>query len=429
MLHPHVLRGLTAAVVAWPAAVLAQPSTQKVSPPVAQVWIDLGTSTGITGMGAMPGMGSHPMAALGSLFGATAQAKNVFGHTRTDPPGRWMDVTLATRANPALTQATHSVPAGSGLAPTLRLVSPGTQKPPPPERDDEDSDEGREEPRGKFSLYWGCGETVRTGQPRTVDLAKTPLHAAGAELAQVLKGRRATQRGAHAAAGRPIWPNDQDARLVPAQASLVGEHAFAGNGVPEGLRFTLAAAQDLMPPLAIAQSDAGGATRLRWTALPHARAYFLMAMGQKDGEEGHMVIWTSSELPDSGFGLLDYQTNAAVDRWLRDQVLLAPTVSECTLPRGIFGAGGAMLRGIAYGSEWNLAQPPRPADPKVAWEPQWAVKVRVKSTTTAMLGMDAGGDERPAPGAEAPSAEAPPAEDKPRLLPKATDLLRGILGR
>jgi len=425
MPHANALRGLLATAVVWPAAALAQPATQQVSPPVAQVWIDLGTSTGMAGMGAMMGMDGSPMAALGSLFGGGSSAKNAFGHTRTDPPGRWMDVTLATRANPTLAQATHSVPDGSGLAPTLQLVSPRTQKAPPPERDDEESDEGREEPRGKFSLYWGCGETVRPGQPRTVDLAKTPLHAAGAELAQVLKGRRATQRGAHAAVGRPAWPNQQDARMLPAQATLVGEHAFAGSGVPEGLRFRLPAAQDLMPPLAIAQTEAGGATRLGWTALPHARAYFLMAMGQKDGEEAHMVIWTSSELPDSGFGLLDYQTNAAVDRWLRDKVLLAPTVTECAVPRGIFAAGGAMLRAIAYGSELNLAQPPRPTDPKVAWEPQWAVKVRVKSTTMAMLGVDVGGEDRQRP----PDAEAPPAEDKPRLLPKASDLLRGILGR
>jgi hypothetical protein len=37
-------------------------------------------------------------------------------------------------------------------------------------------------------------------------------------------------------------------------------------------------------------------------------------MGSREGEEMTMVVWTSSELPDSGFGLFDYQTNAAVDR-------------------------------------------------------------------------------------------------------------------
>lgn len=196
----------------------------------------------------------------------------------------------------------------------------------------------------------------------------------------------------------------------------------------DGFRFALPAAQDLMPPLAIVQADAGGAARLRWAALPQARAYFLMAMGQKDGEEGHMVIWTSSELPDSGFGLLDYQTNAAVDRWLRDKVLLAPASTECTVPRGIFAEGGAMLRAIAYGSELNLAHPPRPSDPKQAWEPQWAVKVRVKSTAMAMLGLDTDEQREPAAAAEA----GPKKDESPGLLPKLPkpgDLLRGVLGR
>ena len=416
--RPAGVAGLALVLAAAPAAA----QTQKVSPPVAQAWIDVATFTGL-GMPALAG--GSPMSAVGALFGGGG--KNEFGRTHAGLEGRWVDVTLYTRANPSLAEATMSVPAGTQLAPTLRLVAPKAQKAPPPERDDEESDEGREEPRGKISLYWGCGDAVRPGQPRTVDLAKTPLHAAGAELAQILKGRRATQRGTHAAVGRPVWPNEQDARLVPAQASLVGEHGFAGAGVPEGFRFALPPAQDLMPPFAIRQTDAGGATRLAWTAMPQARAYFLMAMGQKAGEDDHMVIWTSSEVPDSGFGLIDYQTNAAVDRWLREKALLAPTTTECTVPRGVFG-DGAMLRAIAYGSELNLAHPPRPSDPQAAWEPQWAVKVRVKSVATAMLGLDR--DETTQRAEEkAPPPKAEPGTPGPIDLKKATDVLRGILGR
>jgi hypothetical protein len=96
-------------------------------------------------------------------------------------------------------------------------------------------------------------------------------------------------------------------------------------------------------------------------------------------------------VPDSGLGLVDYQTNPAVDRWLKDKVLLAPATTSCDVPKGIFGEGTdesmGMLRMIAYGSELNLAHPPRPADPNIAWEPEWAVKVRVKSVTSAVLGM------------------------------------------
>ena len=97
------------------------------------------------------------------------------------------------------------------------------------------------------------------------------------------------------------------------------------------------------------------------------------------GKDEEMVLWTSSELPDTGFGLTDYQTNAAVDRWLREKVLLPAGTTQCTVPKGVFPGEGGMLRMIAYGNELNLVHPPRPTDPKAVWEPNWALKVRVKS--------------------------------------------------
>jgi len=151
-----------------------------------------------------------------------------------------------------------------------------------------------------------------------------------------------------------------------------------------------------------------------------------------------MVFWTSSEEPDTGSGLIDYQTNAAVDRWLKEKVLLEPSVTKCAVPKGIFGeGGGAMLRMIAYGSELNVVHPPRPADPKVPWEPQWAVKVRVKSVTNAMLGMDmselqrgAGGRSQTQAPSQQPSAPPPPAEKKQEeKLPDPVNILKGIFGR
>jgi hypothetical protein len=136
-----------------------------------------------------------------------------------------------------------------------------------------------------------------------------------------------------------------------------------------------------------------------------------------------MVLWTSSELPDMGMGLIDYQTNAAVDRWLKEKVLLAPTTTECTVPKGVFSGQGAMLRAIAYGHELNLAHPPRPTDPKVAWEPQWAAKVRVKSVASAMLGMPSMDDTRRA------GSETKQPDEKKEKKPSALDLLRGVIGR
>jgi len=386
-----------------------------VKPPQAQAWIDVATFSGMgMPMGGMPG-GGGPLSALGGLFGGGGGEKNSFGHTQQAAAGRWVDVTLSTRNNPSLSEAQQAVPTGF-MAPALKLQAPPAARAPAP---DEDTvvEPTYERPKGRLLLYWGCGAAVRAGQPKVLDMAS----ASAADLAKFFVSRRATQRGTHSAGGRPVWPSPPDARMVPATASLVGEHAFSGAGVPEGFRFQIPAAQDLMPPLQVQQTDQAGATELAWTGLPTARAYFATGMGATTQDE--MVIWSSSELPDAGFGLIDYQTNAAVDRWVREKVLLAPTTTQCTVPKGVFPGEGAMLRLIAYGSELNLAHPPRPADPKAPWEPLWAAKVRVKSVASVMLGMPSMG-QIPAAGSE-PSPQQEPEEKKIKPL----DLLKGILGR
>lgn len=406
----------------------AQPR-QVVKPPQAQAWIDIATFSGMAMPmggpgGAGAGAGANPMAALGSLFGGgggRGEAKVPFLMTQSGGSGRYVDVTLMTRRNPQLDQATQEVPAGF-LSPALQLIAPRDAPTPPASEPDDEVVPEREpqRPEGKLYLYWGCGDSVRPGQPRVVDFATaTPQ-----QLAQVFQSRRATQRGVHSALGRPHWPNATDGRAVPEGASLVGAHQFVGQGVPEGFRFNLPAAQDLMPPLQLQQADQGGALALSWAAQPNARAFFVAGMGARGQNE--MVIWTSSELPDAGMGLIDYQTNPAVDRWLREKVLLAPTVTNCTVPKGVFAGEGAMLRAIAYGHELNLVHPPRPADPKVAWEPQWAAKLRLKSVASAIVGMPA----MDAPRRGAREADAPPPEpEKKEKKPSALDILRGVIGR
>lgn len=86
--------------------------------------------------------------------------------------------------------------------------------------------------------------------------------------------------------------------------------------------------------------------------------------GGTDGND--MIPWSSSEVPEAGLGLMDYLSHAQIDQWLRDKVLLPATTQQCAIPSGVFAnAGGAMLRGIAYGNELNLLHPPRPTDPKL----------------------------------------------------------------
>jgi len=400
--------------------VAAQGTAQVVNPPVAQAWIDVATFSGL----GIPGLagGGNPMAALGSLFGGGGQ-KVAFGMTQSASSGRYLDVTLTTRQNPQLAEGVQQVPAGF-MSPALQLLAPRTAPAAPAtEREDEVVPEREpQRPQGKLLLYWGCGDSIRPGQPKVLDIAT----ASATEMAQFFTSRRATQRGAHQAAGRPVWPNEKDGRPVGPQASLVGEHTFSGQGVPEGFRFAIAAAQDFMPPMALEQQpQPGGAVGLSWPALPTARGYFVAGMGARGNNE--MVVWTSSELPDMGFGLIDYQTNGAVERWVREKVLLAPATTRCTVPAGVFPGEGAMLRSIAYGPELNLAHPPRPTDPRTPWDPVWAVKLRVKSVNMAVLGMPA----MAAPGrAEAAGTAAEPAaEKKSEKKPGVMDVLKGVLGR
>jgi hypothetical protein len=422
-----VRSALLATAVAGACAASAQtPPKQVVKPPVAQAWIDVATFSGLP-MGG--GMGQGMMnATLGALMGGGRNNTAEFGFTQVGTAGRWMDVTLYTSRNPNLAEALQSVPAGTQLAPTLQLQTPEKPKPLPREKgEDEPEDWDYEPPKGKLVMYWGCSETVRPGQPKVVNLETATL----AELGKFFESRRATQRGAHAAVGRPVWPSKVDKRAQPTGASIAGAHAFTGQGVPENFKFTIPAAQDIMPEIALRQTDKGGFVLLEWNALPTARAYFLGSMGSPDGGGGGddmtLLIWTSSELPDSGFGLFDYQTNAAVDKWLKDKVLLPPATTRCAVPKEAAGQG--MLRAIAYGTELNMAYPPRPTDPKIAWEPDWNVKIRVKSMTTTMMGMegdmpgmggmgaDEGMTDAPEPPADGEAAPADAPKKKKKFNP------------
>ncbi len=318
--------------------------------------------------------------------------------------------------------STQAVPEATKLAPTLKLKVLPQAKPAPTERGDEPI-EPAEPPKARIKLYWGCGTTIRPGQPKVLDFETATVQ----QLGEIFRGRRATQRGTHSAAGRPVWPNLEDKRMVPDGSSFVGQHVFTGEGVPESFKFNIPPPQDIMAPIALQQSQADGVTQLRWPVVPNARAYFIAAMGGKGDESGaaEMTLWTSSELPDSGFGLVDYQTNKSVDQWLKDKVLLQPTATSCDIPKGVFGEGesmGGMLRMIAYGTELNLAYPPRPTDPKIQYEPDWALKIRVKSVAMAMLGMPsmdgAEGTDEVGDAASAPQDPSQPAGEQPQKKKK-----------
>jgi len=431
MRTPSIPAAAIAAVVLGLSAAHAQ--QQQVKPPVAQYWIDLSTHT-FAGMPEMPAM---PMPAMPGMAG---RGGNAWGMSRAMAPGRHMDLALFTRAKPSGSDATHAIPPGLQLGASLPLV-PVRSAPTVREPGEPGPETTRERPAGRLLIYWGCGEAVRDGQPRVIDLAGNPT-----ELGRGLAGRYAPDRGARAAPGYSLWPNERDNRNLPRDASLVGEHAISGEGVPASMRFAVGQSHDLMPAIDLSTSGTlADSVALRWQPVRGALAYYLHAMGIRDSD---MILWSSAETPDTGMGLFDYLPGSTIERWVREKALLPASQTDCAVPKGIFaGAKDAsgMLRMIAYGPELNLAHPPRPADPRTPWEPEWALRLRVKSSTMAMLGMDIAAGARGAPAREQPGvagrdqdddASTASQQEKPSQGPipglpsvRPGDILRGIFGR
>lgn len=399
-----------------------------------QLWIDLSTST----MAGMPefmqgGVGG----VIGGLFGGRggSSGSQTYGHasgrfiqqgstpglTGAMPPNRVIDVALY---NPRKLGAEASL----AIPPSLRMGEALPLVPPQPGFKDGDPSPGEmPDIKGRLLIYWGCGEAVRAGQPRVINLASNPT-----QWGPALAGRHAPERSARVGAQHALYPNEKNTVNPSAESSLQGEHQLRGEGVPESMRFSLAERQDLMPAIAIqTQGQLSQSIQVSWQPVARAHAYHLHAMGMS-GQD--MVLWSSADNGDAGLGLFDYLTESTSAKWVKDKVLLPASATQCAVPQGIFASarpdesGGAMLRMIAYGPESHLSHPARPAKAPASWQPEWSVRVRTKSQTMAMLGMDmaamgGGGDRERAP------SQAP--EEKPLggLPGAAGSILRGIFGR
>lgn len=390
------------AVVA-PAAVAQQ---QVVKPPLAVYWMSVETAAGTS----LPGM---PAMAAGMMGGRGSSGRNLVLQLGSQ---------LAPNGAP---QAGHDIPPGMDMGPTLPLLTPRRE---PAARGERDLPEGMDRPRGRMLIYWGCGENLRAGQPVVVDFAGL---ADGRTPPNMVSRRVSQPSGPAAGRSRTYgdWPNAGESRPVPAGASLRGEHVVKGNYSPE-IRFALE--QDFLPRVEL---EASGAS-LRWNAVAGATGYFATAMGAQD--ENEIVFWSSSELQEMGGALMDYLPPAEVARLVRERVVMAASTQACTLPAEVMKkAGTPMVSFIAYGDEANFAQPPRPRDPRVAWEPQWAVKVRFKSTASVLMGEGGEGrrarqEQRLEQRQEQPQAapQAKPAPDPVKEgIREGVNVLRGIFGR
>lgn len=389
--------------------------------PAAQYWVDLSTSS--MSMPGMPEEGGMGGGMLGGLMGG-----NSFGRSMgMGDQGKLLDAELYVRAHPSGIEGTHAIPGGMNMGPSLLLVphrpKQTTQASTPSERADDP-----QKPKGRILLYWGCGDAIRPGQPKVLDLGKQDY----AEFAQFFSSRGAPSKGVQGRPGHSLWPNERDAKRVPDDASLAGEHAVTGDGVPASLKFNVGSAHDFLPKARLTTKGMPkDGVQVGWNEMQNAKAYFLQAQGAAPGPGGEqdMIFWSSSEKPENGWALMTYQSPAQITKLLQQKIILPSSTVNCTVPKGIFDkADGAMLNMIAYGPELNLAHPPKPAKAPADWQPEWTARIRIKSTGMTMLGME--GSER-SPRAGRQEAGEAQGDGQPAPLPAVPNpvkLLKGLFG-
>ena len=369
---------MCAGVAGIAGAAFAQPAGQKVTGPIATYWMSAATQTGF-GMPGAGGAGGRPSV---TQMMAMMRGGGAAQHSLT--------LQLGSSQKAPAPEAQHLPPQGLGAGQSLPLVTPQPVQAQP--RSEEPSAIPREyqRPKGRMLIFWGCGEHARPGQPVVIDFAQITA-------GKVPPGLEALGRGLGARPMQPPsasrnatygeWPNARGRTSVPSEGSLVGDHVVQGNYSPE-IRFALDAAQDFLGPLNLTTNakNPSGSGQLGWGAVAGAQAYLASAIG--GGQAETVVMWTSSETQAAAFAMPDYIAPGDLERLVASHALMGPQTTSCTVPKEVLDAAPqALVQMVAYGREANFVYPPRPSNPKVAWNQQWQVKVRYRSATGGMLGM------------------------------------------
>ncbi|MFT3966917.1 MAG: hypothetical protein QM690_13650 [Sphingobium sp.] len=350
------------------AAAVAVPGiTQQGTVPIARYTMDVTTVSGMAAMGG--GMGGAMSMMLGGGRDKIARQMELRLGSTLSPTG----------GNPS---ADHFLPAGARLGKSVPLVSPTPAAPGPREKRDDDVPDNFQKPKGRLLIFWGCGAHAPKGQPVIIDFAKV---AAGQMPPNIFGGGVAIPREWSILPSNSKtygdWPNGKDRKMLGAASSLLGDHRIAGNYSPE-IKFTLA--QDFMGPLNPAASGTG-AIQLSWNSVAAATGYYAWVMGFQPGQDGQprdMIWWASSSSRNFGGALWDWLSPTTVQQLVGQKVVMPPSQTNCLIPQEVKESiPGAMMIGniYAYGPEANFAYPPRPADPKAPWKPEWTTRVRYRS--------------------------------------------------
>jgi hypothetical protein len=423
--HPVFAIACGLSLLAGEAAAQAAAAQQKVTGPQARYWLSAHTISGFSGQGLA---GNDPMAMMRAMAGGADSARKFLR----------LDLGGSRDATPA--QATHQIPAGMAMGASLPLLGPERVPPAEPaERDIPEWQGSAEKPKGRMLFFWGCGDSVGPGQPVVLDLAKIADGQLPPDMRSAINLRSA-RSGPMAGRDRGYaeWPNRRDNTAVPANASLQGSHVLQGNFIPE-IRFQVSAAHDFMEPLRLSKAkQAAGSERLSWNRPASALAYFASAIGFKEGAGAQdIVMWNSSAARlIGGEHIHGFLPPAETERLVRERVLLAATATECSVPKEALAAAGGnlvMVNLSAFGPELNIVHPPRPQDPKVDWNQEYAVKLRLRASTGLLAGMEEARSGRPEPSANAEVQPQQTAETKPDPKAEVKDavkgVLRGIFGR
>lgn len=377
------------------AAVVAQ----QASGPVARYEMRAETTSGFGG-----GQGGAG-AAMAMAMGGAPKAQHAL----------WLDLGSTRAAADGKPKADHFLPLGAKLGKSVALKTPVVAP-----------REGTAEfqrPKGRMLIFWGCGEHAPKGQPVVIDFTKL---AAGQVPPGLFTSAVPIDRWVSPASSKTYghWPSD-DGKAAKPDTSLIGAHRVAGNYSPE-MTFTLS--KDFMAPLnATNTAQPSGATLVRWGAVPAATGYYAMIIGGKQAPKGQdmkdIVWWTSSATREFGGGLSDWLAPATVARLVTAKTVMSPQTTTCTVPAEVKAAAPDFMFGTlhAYGPEESFAYPPKPADPKTKWALEWTARIRHRSSTGFLVGMEGFGM-----GAE--QADVP---EKPQCKPKKKGfggLLGGAIG-
>ncbi len=354
---------------------VAAQAGQKVVAPKTYYWLD--ASNG--GKGFLGAMANMPFMKSGD--------NNSWGNAYDGMSGKHADIAVLNKDFPNQISANQNVSNNMGLGKSISLLPINVQKQTGKREDGHNANIPPDYKLKDFkmSFYWGCG-TKAKAPPKVFQIKNGVM----TDTALGLNSRRDPSQNQSYAEGASKWPNLKDKKNINSGATMNGNHSVVGANLPASLAFAINNNQDFMGDLGLSSSgDKSGIISLKWNSIG-AKAYYFNAIGFKDGE---MIMWSASDVPDMGGGLMNYLSPSKLSQFLSEKAILPSSQTKCDIPSGIFAnMQMVMVNGIGYGDETTIIYPARPSDPKATWVQEWSARFRNKSVDHLMVGMPSMGD-------------------------------------